>query len=262
MAILCYSGLPGTGKTASSTLSAVKHYNKENSIINKAIILLKDKQIDIKNIKIKSIPKDIKSFINEVKQIKINTVFSNYPILLDVKKNIYSNIIKPSDLEMKYQLPVNSLIILDEMQRYQDSREFKTFPKQLGVFFQHHRHGSIKDIILVTQHPRRLDNKMRDLVEVFRKYRLFVKIPFIPLILCTYSNYYEFEDYGSYHLMKREMRTFDVDNHIQLIYTGSTFTRYNSKYFNVIFKALKPIQEDRFKNIDLTLDEVQAIGIK
>lgn len=248
MAIICYSGLPGTGKTASATLKAVKHYQTENSILFKFITLLKRD------------PKLI--FKKEAYNLSFNTVYSNFPILLDNKKNIFSNIIKPSDLEMKYQLPDNSLIILDEVQRYYDSREFKTFPKDLGVFFQHHRHGSIKDIILVTQHPRRLDNKMRDLVEIFRKYRLFIKLPLLPIILCTYSNYYEFEDYGSYHLMKREMRTFDVDNHIQLIFTWNSFTRYNSKYFSVIFKALDYLPIKSFVSKDLTLDEVSSIGVK
>jgi Zonular occludens toxin (Zot) len=256
MAILCYSGLPGTGKTASATLSAVKHFNQQNSFINKLIHLYKESYLTTYKQFFK------KQLYIVIKELTINNVYSNYPILLDTKKQIYSNSIKPSDLEMKYQLPSGSLIILDEVQRYYDSREFKTFPKQLGVFFQHHRHGSIKDIILVTQHPRRLDNKMRDLVEIFRKYRLFIKIPLIPVIFCTYSNYYEFEDYGSYHLMKREMRSFDVDNHIQLIWSFNSFTRYNSKYFNVIFNALKTLPIKMFKSKDLTLDELYDIGIQ
>jgi hypothetical protein len=62
--------------------------------------------------------------------------------------------------------------------------------------------------------------------------------------------------------MKREMRSFDVDNHIQLIWSFNSFTRYNSKYFNVIFNALKLLPIKMFKSKDLTLDELYDIGIQ
>jgi zona occludens toxin (predicted ATPase) len=255
MAIICYSGLPGTGKTASCTYRAVKKYRHDNNIIARYVRFIV--------LFITGTGKS--SFIERLKQVKqqskVNLIYSNYPIRLDKKGKVYSNIIKPSDLQMKFQLPHGALIELDEMQRYQDSREFKTFPKELGTFFQHHRHASIEDIILVTQHPRRLDNKMRDLCEVFRKYRIFIKLPFIPVIFTYYTNYYEFESYGMYNHVKKEARTYDYDNHFQFMFTWNAFTRYDSKYFKVIFQALPYIPLKLFTSKSLSLKELSAIGI-
>ena len=254
MAVTIYSGLPGTGKTASSTYYAVKTYKKQNSKLVLFIRYLKQHTF-----------KELKSFNFKpfnLDQFKQNNIYSNYPILLDIKNNIYSYSVKPNDLLMNYQFPKQSLIILDETQRYFDSREFKTFPKDLGTFLQHHRHTDILNIVLVTQHPRRLDNKMRDLSEIFRKYRLFVKIPFIPIILTTYTNYYEFDDYGKYHHVKREMRTYDYDNHLQIMFVNNVFTRYNSKYFSIIFEDLPQIKNKEFNQISLTKDQINDIGIQ
>jgi len=234
MAIYFYSGLPGTGKTASATFTAVKHYKSDNSILSKLI---------------------------EKRKVDVNRVYSNYPILLDVKKGIYSNTLKPGDMCMKYQFPHGSLLILDEFQRYYDSREFKTFPKELGTFFQHHRHGSIKDIILISQHPRRVDNKGRDLSEIFRRYKIFLKIPFLPVIFCYYTNYYEFEDYGKYNHLKKEMKTYDYDNHMRLYWTWNVFNRFDSKYFRIIFENLATAPENRFTGKSLTLEQINSVGI-
>jgi zona occludens toxin (predicted ATPase) len=234
MAIYFYSGLPGTGKTASATFIAVKQYKSDNSLIKKLL---------------------------EKRKENINLVYSNYPILLDLKRGVYSNSLKPGDLCMKYQFPHGSLLILDEFQRYYDSREFKTFPKDLGTFFQHHRHGSIKDIILISQHPRRVDNKGRDLSEIFRKHKIFLKIPFLPVIFCYYTNYYEFEDYGKYNHLKKEQKTYDYDNHMRLYWTFNIFNRYNSKYFAIIFEQLPEALKKPFTGKSLTIEQINDVGI-
>lgn len=239
MSIICLSGLPGTGKTASATHMAVKKYKQDNNIFKKLYYKIKKKP-----------------YVYE------NLVYSNYPILLDEKTNTYSNIVQPMDLCLTYKFPKHSLIILDETQRYFDSREFKAFPKKLGVFFQHHRHGDIEDIVLVTQHPRRLDNKMRDLCEVFRKYRTFLKIPLIPLIFVSYTDYYEFEDYGKYNHVKPEFRTYDYKNKYTFRLSTNIFEHYNSKYFHVIFDCLPLFNTNKFTGIDLSNEEIERIGVK
>lgn len=231
MAITIYSGLPGKGKTALATLKAVKKYRRDNSIIRKVF-----------------------------KKNGINRIYSNYPILLNMKKKVYSHPISLMDLQMTLRFPKGSLIIIDEVQRYYDSREFKTFPKNLGIFLQHHRHADIDDIILITQHPRRIDNKMRDLSEVYRKHRTFITIPFIPIGMALYTNYYEFDDYGKYHKVKKEAQTYDLDNHIRFFIKSNIFGHYNSKYYHVIFDALDPILNRFFTGTDLTADELNQIG--
>jgi zona occludens toxin (predicted ATPase) len=229
MAIKIYSGLPGKGKTASASHYAIKHYNKMNGLIRK----------------IKKMP-------------KINNVYSNYPILLDAKNNVYSNLLDIRAMNMKFCFPKDSVLILDEVQRYYDSREFKTFPKDLGTFMQHHRHGDIKDIILITQHPRRIDNKMRDLAEVFVKYRIWFNIPLLPFIFVYYTNYYEHDDFGKYHHVKKEMQNYDYDNHFKFI-SKKVYKSYNSKYFNVIFRTLPPMYNHRYQNKDLTVEHIKTL---
>ena len=178
------------------------------------------------------------------------------------KYKIMSNILQLTDMYMLYQFPKHSLLIIDEAQKYQDSRDFASFNRNLGTFLQHHRHATIDDIIFVTQHPRRLDNKIRDLCEVFRKYRMFIKIPFIPFIFATYTNYYEFEDYGRFNQLPKEARTYDYDNHIQILPTNKVFTRYESKYFSRIFEKLPMIQKLEFTDKKLTSKEIEKIGVK
>lgn len=267
MAILCYSGLPGKGKTAMLTHISVKHYKKSNGIIQnsiRTIINATKTTTDIKKLSHRIIPwfKSLPVCYSYALHNPINNVFTNYPVLLDVKKNIYSNVVNLDDLNMKYKFPKHSLIGIDEAQRYYDSREFKKFPKNLGTFLQHHRHADIDNIIFVTQHPRRLDNKMRDLCEVFRKYKIFFKIPFIPFIFAYYVNYYEFEDYGKYNHLKPEFRTYDYDNHFEFISSHKSFDRYMSKYFHVVFDVLPDIIKSRFTSKELQLDEINSIGVE
>lgn len=234
MALYIYSGIPKTGKTATTTYQAVKHYRKDNSLLMKLF---------------------------ERRTHNVNRVFSNYPILLDKKKKVFAIRTNPNMLCMKYRFPHGSIIILDEFQRYFDSREFKDFPKPLGTFLQHHRHGSIKDIIFTSQHPRRIDNKGRDLSEIFVKHRIFIKIPFIPVFVSYSTEYYEFEDYGKYNHLKNEMKTYDYKNHFRIIYAGNIVGRYDSKYFRVIFDELDPVPEVPFTGLQLTKEEIYSVGI-
>lgn len=276
MAVIIYSGLPGKGKTASATYDAVKKFKRDNGKISRFVIWIKSNLLLKKRLKFKTIKKDLSTD-------PINKIYSNYPILLKyttttrlilnycllklklkrfikIYNPIYSNMFSLDNLNMIYQFPKHSLLIVDEVQRYYDSREFKTFPKELGIFLQHHRHATIDNIILVTQHPRRIDNKMRDLAEAYRKYRIFITIPFIPFGFLSYTNYYEFDDYGKFHRMKRELRNYDLDNHFRFFLKSSIFPHYNSKYYHVIFDSLKMIINKSFTSTDLSEEELNKIG--
>lgn len=254
MAVMIFSGLPGKGKTANATRLALKEFSKHNSFIFKFFYNMNNKDLNIKE----ALKKDE---IKGLKKLVVNKIYSNYPILLDQKKKIYSNIIKPLDLNMVYKLPKGSVVIFDEMQRYYDSREFKKFPRDVGTFVQHHRHADIKYIVFVTQHPRRLDNKIRDLAEIFRKYRVWFKFPLLPLVLVTYTDYFEFEDYGLYNKVKKEYQTYDYKNGFRFMITKKLYNAYDNKYFKVIFNELDPINDVNFVSKELTIDEVKAIGI-
>lgn len=253
--IFTLNGLPKKGKTAFATYYAVKHFKKQNNILVRFIKSIYKKE------KSESFKDYVSNLINKTKVLN-NNVYSNYPILLNKKHKIYSNIIKPDDLDMKYQLPKNSLIILDEFQRYYDSREYVKFPRGIGTFFQHHRHGDIKDIIIISQHPRRIDNKARDLCEVFRKMKVFIPLPLLPLVLIYYTDYYEFDDYGKYNHIKRDMRTYDYNNTFKIIKKSNIFGRYDSKYFKAIFAELPLFNDETFNGLELTKENMENIGIR
>jgi len=239
MAVICYNGLPGKGKTANATRDAIKAY-KSYKIKTFILNCLRKKQ--------------------NREEID-NIIFSNYPILLDKKTERYSYVLDIRKMHMNYKFPKGSVLILDEAQRYNDSRDFKNFPKKLGIFFQHHRHGDIDKIILVTQHPRRLDNKMRDLCEVFRKFKIWFKLPLLPVVFIYYTDYYEFEDYGKYNHVPRERKIYDYRNGMKLIITWNLFTRFDTKYFKVVFKNLTNIPKKQFKNIAVQEEEMAELGM-
>ena len=230
MAVIVYSGIPGTGKTMSATHYAVVQYLWASR------------------------------FARLFRKPVVNKIYSNYPILLDEKRGVYSHPVNTSMLQMNYKFPHGAVIIIDEVQREYDSREFKTFPKELGVFLQHHRHASIKRIILVSQHPKRIDNKMRDLAECYRKYKKVWNIPFLPFLVVFYNDYYEFDEYGSSADMDKKFRNYDVEKHIRFMLKKYAFKTYNTKYFHVIFDDLTPINTGNFASKDLTKEDIDLVG--
>lgn len=83
------------------------------------------------------------------------TVYSNYPIHgcreLDINRDI-----------MKYNIE-NALILIDEAGLEHDSRQFKSFSKELVIFYKTHRHYKLR-IALFTQFWDDVDKKIRQLV--------------------------------------------------------------------------------------------------
>ena len=167
-------GLPGVGKNVYATYLALKHYKKTNSLIKRGI----------------------RRICHE--KIWINNIYTSYPILLDKKRKVYSRQIKPDDLRNQYSFLPNALIIIDEIQSFYDSDEYKKFPKEIAVFNQFHRHFDIDDIYYITQHPSRLMKKLRILCCEFDKVKTFINIPFINIGFMHIIRYFEFDDYGKY----------------------------------------------------------------
>lgn len=149
--IECVAGLPGSGKGLLSTLKAVRFHH---SAFGKKLLKAANAGLSADN------------------QLK-TLVFSNYPILLDEKKQVYSNYISfenlTTDPNKCFYLPQGAYIIIDEAQKYYDSREFSKFPKKIGTFLQHHRHGGIYRVIVISQDPGRLDTKVRNLCETYTR---------------------------------------------------------------------------------------------
>lgn len=233
--IIAISGLPGKGKNVFATYLAIKHFRHENSLINRAIRRIKHQDT------------------------LINNVYSSYPILLNKKKNIYSNLVTLDDLNGSYRFKKHSCIIIDEVQSFYDSDEFKEFPKEIAVFNQFHRHFDIDNIYYISQHPSRIVKKLRNVTCQFTKIRNFIVIPFINIGIMYLSNYYEFEDYGKWHHPSKEMKTYDVDNHFKIFFVKKVFKAYDSKYLSVLNRDKPFYNKGKFSSTTLSESEISDI---
>lgn len=233
--ITCISGLPGKGKNVYATYLAKKHYRSQNHLLKKMIRRIKHQDT------------------------LVNNVYTSYPILLDKKRKIYSNIVSMYDLNNKYRFQENALIIIDEVQSFFDSDEYKVFPKSIAIFNQFHRHFGIKDIYYITQHPSRLIKKVRDLCCRFVKIRKFIVLPFVHIAIMYFTNYYEFDDYGRWHHPSKEMKTYDVDNHFKIFRVKPIFKSYFSKYLSVLNKDKPLYDKGSFINTYMSSEDITAI---
>lgn len=228
-------GLPGVGKNVYATYLAKKHFNHENNLLKRVIRKIKHQE----------------SYINNV--------YSTYPIILNKKKMIYSNLITLNDLDNTYRFKKGSVLFIDEVQSFYDSDEYKTFPKKIAVFNQFHRHFGIKDIYYISQHPSRIVKKLRNVTCCFTKIRKFKVVPLINLGIMYITNYYEFDDYGKWHHPPKELKTYDVDNHFKFFFTGAIFKSYNSTYLSVLNENKPLYDKGTFKNTKLSKSELYTI---
>lgn len=71
----------------------------------------------------------------------------------------------------------DALILIDEIMLLADTRDFKSFPKQLKYFFSHHRHFNC-DVVWCSQYYDDCDKKIRVLTQ---KFYLLEKSPWFPI---------------------------------------------------------------------------------
>lgn len=220
MSVIGLHGIPGTGKSVSGVSVALRHYKKENSILKQFIRYLKKESI------------------------LINNVYSNFPILLDKKHNIYSNIINIDDLDNTYSFKYNSIIILDEVQAFYDSyRDFKKFPVGISSFFQMHRHFGVKDIYVISQHPRRIITYIRDVISQYHRIKHFYKLRLLNLGIICYRKCYEFEDFTeSFTRDKERKKILDIKTGFYIFKLSKVFKAFDSKYLKVL-NFYKPLPD-------------------
>lgn len=233
--ISCLSGLPGSGKNVYATYLAKKHFQRENNLIKRLIRRLKHEEL------------------------YINNVYSNYPILLNKRNKIYSNLVSINDLNGSYKFLDNAIIFIDEVQADYDSEEHKIFPKKIATFNQFHRHFGIKDIYYISQHPARIVKKLRDISCRFIKIRRFLVIPFIKIAFLYYSNYYEFDDYGKWHHPTKEMKNYDVDNHFKLFFVNKVFKAYDSTYLSALNKDKPLLNKGTFQSLSVKKEQLYQV---
>ena len=191
MEILCYSGIPGSGKTLDATYEALRHFKRENSIVRKSIYLILSK-----------LPGKIgKPFKDKIAYYKcfphglINNVYSSYPILLDKKHNIYSHKWSIYAFSGKWSFLPNALFVDDEIQLKVDSDEYsdpevKKIIAKIAKFCQSARHFGCSKIIVCTQHPSRLFKKLRNVASGFVQHKSMFMLPILHFGFIKTIRYY------------------------------------------------------------------------
>lgn len=178
---------------------------------------------------------------------KINNVYSTFPILLDKKNNIWSNKISLFDLDSHYSFYPGSLIIIDEVQLFVDSDEYKDKEKnkiisKIAKFLQAHRHFGIKQIIYITQNPSRIFKKARNITVGYLKLFKIIKLPF-DISIARGIMYFDFEYYGRYIPKSREERKklpFEYKKVCIFFRRSKTYSSYDSTYLS-LYNFDKPL---------------------
>ncbi len=215
MSVISINGLPGQGKTLTATYLAVKHYKKQNTTLRRLVRKIK-KEVPI-----------------------INNIYSNYPICLNKRKKIYSNRLSIEDLKNQYSFKPNALLIIDEIQLFYDSDDYKNFPRIIANFNQAHRHFLIKDIIYISQHPSRVVKKLRNVVSEYYRIKKKICIPILKIGFITSRVTYEFEDYELSFTKDKELRKMrDIKSKIFFINFRKIYKSYDTIY-------LYPLNSDK-----------------
>lgn len=236
MEILCNSGIPGSGKTLDSTYDAIKHFKKENNPIKKySIYLLSYLPGKIgENFKIK------KAYYKIFPYGLINNVYTNYPVLLDKKRKIYSQKISIFDFYGDNSFYPNALVIFDEIQLYLDSDDYKDKNlnyriKRIAKVLQSFRHFGGAGVIFNTQHPSRFFKKGRNVASAFVKHDKMFMIPILKVGFIKLTYYFTLEDYGKFVPKDREARKmlqFDFKKQIKFMNFRKLFKSYDSRYLS------------------------------
>lgn len=117
----------------------------------------------------------------------------------------------------------NSLILIDEITLYADSRGFKSFSKGLKDFFTLHRHVK-NDIVLFCQDYSAMDKRIRELV-----YDLwYVTKPVIPF-------------FRNFSISRRIFRNITINEHTSELVLGYRFSKFIERFFlNVVKFTYRP----------------------
>jgi len=222
MSVVVVCGLPGTGKSMFTTYLAKKHYKRLNRF----------------------------NFFKKKK----NYVYSNYPIKLDRKH--FSKFVNLDDLNLKHSWNAGSCIILDEIQLYFDSLDFKEFPRDTRTTFQLHRHFGISDIYIVSQDPSRIVKQLRILGCEFYDIIGYLKIPFMPFAIFRYNIYYKDEDFGKSTKVKKSEVSYKFKKRIKFVNYKKIYKSYDTCYMSNLVADKPAYESPEFNSRVMTKNEI------
>ncbi len=198
---------------------------------------------------------------------KINNVYSTFPILLDKKRNIYSHKVSLWDLNNLYSFLPNSVIILDEIQLFVDSDEYKNIKlkdilEKIANYFQAHRHFGIKNIIVTSQGVTRIFKKCRDVCSGYLKLNKVVKFPFLPIGYISGTFYYDIDYYGKYIPKNKEERRklpFEYKKYRCFCNMNRVYSSYDSRYLANMNYSKPLLEKGYYDSLKTTKEDIKEI---
>ncbi len=236
MSVISINGLPGKGKTLTATALAIKYYNKQNGLLRKIVRKFRGLETTY------------------------NNIYSNYPILLNKRKKIYANKVSIYDLKNQYSFMPGALIIIDEIQLFYDSDEYKLFPKIIANFNQAHRHFGICDIIYISQHPSRVIKKLRNVVSEYYRIKMKLCLPVLKIGFITMRVTYEFEDYESSFTRDKDLKKLkDIKSKTIFMNFRKIFKSYDTCYLRPINASQPLIDKGTYSSLDMPDADVSML---
>ena len=263
MEILCYSGIPGSGKTLDATYDALRHYRRENGSFRRNLTYI----CSLLPGRLGKKARDRRDYYRLFPHNRINNVYSNYPILLDKKRQIYSNKWTILDFNNDYSFYPNALFICDEIQLLIDSDEYddkiqKEKIKFIAKFMQAARHFGCDKIILCTQHPSRLFKKARNVASAYVQHKKMFVLPILNFGFIKTIYYYELEQYGKFIPFDREERKklpFEYKKKIKFMFFKKVFKAYDSRYL-ARYNYEKPLlNKGSYSSLKMTYDDIKPL---
>lgn len=264
MEIIAINGIPGSGKTLLATDIAIKHYKKYNPSETTKTIWKLTQKISKKN-------REKMDYINMWKiyneKGKVVPVYSNYPILLDKKNNIYSQPFNIDEFNNSISFIPNSIFIIDEIQLQIDSDEYKDKDqkeriKYIAKFMQASRHFGADGIILISQHPSRIFKKARNVISEYWQCKKLLIGKLTKIAILKIQKYYNLDDYGKYIPKDREQKekiSFEYKIKYQILNCNKLFDAYDSRYL-AKYNYNKPLKKIEFYNSKkMEIDKIQKI---
>lgn len=239
MSLIANTGLPGRGKTEYLTYLALKHYKRTNS--------------------------KLRRYIRRKRNLEewINNVYSDYPICLDLKNEVYSRVIDIDDLDNSWKLLPNSFVAIDEPQLDYDSLDTKEFPRAIAMFLQAHRHFDICNVAFATQHPNRLIVYEKNIMSEYSYIKKSITIPFLPYRILVMRKVYELTDYDSINTRDRdEMKKKNIEKKYRIFNYVKVHKSYNSTYLEVLNQDKPLLNKGCYSSLELTPVQIEKYSKK
>lgn len=194
------------------------------------------------------------------KPLIYNNVYSNTPICLDSKKQIYTRKFSLYDFEAFYKFPMDTQIVIDEIQAYYDSSEWKDVPPNVRTNFQFHRHFGISNIYIISQDPGRVPTIFKKLAEEFHDIDRFYKfkIPFtkIGIGILKINIYYRVEDFGLPTCVRKKEVAYKFRKKLKIFSLNGPFNAYDTKCMSSLVNDEKILDNGNWTSLKMTKEEI------